>query len=219
MKKIEINDYFKSQYLTCGNTRDNYIFHNCPEELLLGAYNSLEEDCMGIKSCMILINRTDEENIEKTLSDCSSIQKLMLYRDYVNARVLKEVYKNQHKKEDDYNMLKDLIESFNDGDILKVKKYHTYAPFMYEIIDEYRKGNKFEVNFFLVNTENELLLRAVNNYISSRTPFSVKVFTDLECLPTYVDEGGQLIECPHDYLTMNVHNFIELKDFDDIPER
>ena len=67
MKKIEINDYFKKSYLTCGNTYDNYIFHNCPKSFLQVAYDSLNEDKFGIRPCMVRITKEDEEYVHEVV--------------------------------------------------------------------------------------------------------------------------------------------------------
>lgn len=218
MEKIEINDHFKRSYLTCGNTYDNFIFHNCPKSFLQVAYDSLNEDKFGIRPCMVRITKEDEENVEYTLEGCSSDwQKVILSRDYVNARVLKEIYSSVREKGAAYAVLKEQVKAFHEGQLWRVKQLHAYAPFIHEMADSYYNHGKFEVNFFLEDTENVLIQRAINNFLSSRTPFSVKVFTNLEKLPTYTDEGGTLIENPHDYMSVDVHKFIEIKEDDELP--
>ena len=126
----------------------------------------------------------------------------------MNARVLKEIYASIREKGAAYAVLKEQVKAFDEGQLWRVKQLHAYAPFIHEMSDAYYNHGKFEVNFFLEDTENVLIQRAINNFLSSRTPFSVKVFTNLEKLPTYVDEGGCFIETPHDYLTMNVRDYI-----------
>lgn len=218
MEKFEINDYFKKNYLTCGKTYDNFIFHNCPKDFLQVAYDNLSEEGLDVRPCLIKITREDEEKVEYTLKECSAeFQKLILSRDYVNGRVLKEIYSTVKEKGAAYAVLKEQVKAFNGGALWRVKQLHAYAPFISEMIEAYRKYGKFEINFFLEDTENVYIQNAINNFISSRTPFSVKIFTNLKHLPTYLDEGDTRIECPHDYLSEDVHNFINMKE-DELPE-
>lgn len=218
MEKILINDYFKNEYLTCGNTYDNFIFLNCPKSFLPQAYDSLSKDDIYRRSCMVKITREDEDNVEYTLKDCSAeFQKLILCRDYVNARVLKEVYKDITEKGAVYSVLKEQIKAFNDGQLWRVKQLHAYGPFISEMIDAYKKFGSFEINFFLEDTKNVYIQKAINNFISSRAPFSVKLFTNLEKLPTYLDEGDCRIENPHDYLTLNIMDFVEVVEDNQTP--
>ena len=73
---------------------------------------------------------------------------------------------------------------------------------------------KFELNIFLDNTQNIYLQQAINNFISSREPFSVKLFATQERLSTYCDQLGNFIQSPHDYMNMNVNKFIENVDLE-----
>ena len=209
MKKLVVNDYFRKEFLDCGNTYDNYIFHDCPKDFLPFAYDSLSKDDIYVRSCNVRITRQDEDNVEYTLKECSSeLQRIILCSDYVNSRVLKEVYKDIKEKGAHFAVLKETIKAFDEGQLWRVKQLHTCSPFMHDIIDAYKKFGAFEINFFLEDTENILIQKAVNNFISSRAPFSVKLFTNLEHLPTYLDEGDNRIEAPHDYLSMNVRDYI-----------
>ena len=65
---MEINEYFKNDYLTCGQTRDNFIFENCPNEFILEAQKSLAISKNGVKSCNLTIKRANEIYVEKTLT-------------------------------------------------------------------------------------------------------------------------------------------------------
>ena len=45
--------------------------------------------------------------------------------------------------------------------------------------------------------------------MSSRVPFSIKIFTNNEKIPSYTDSLGTLIECPHDYISIDANKLIE----------
>ena len=215
MRKLEINDYFREAYLRCGNTYDNFVFEGCPKELLEEAYSSLQEEPFGIKSCTIKLTRSIEEVIEKMLEEYADndFYQTIFFRSYINSKVLQKILerfdnKNSAKK----TLIEKLIKDFECGERCDAKELYRVAPFMHEIIECYRKYGKFEVNFILEDTANIYMQRAINNFISSRAPFSVKLFTNLDKLPSYRDEGGQVIECPHDYSTHDINDFIKIDD-------
>ena len=93
-------------------------------------------------------------------------------------------------------------------DIEKVKKYHSVAPMPFDITNFSREIQKIELNFILNNTQNVYIQEAINNFISSREPYSVKIFSS-HSLPSYRDQTKNLIECPHDYMSRNISDFIE----------
>lgn len=220
MKNIEIEENFNREYLTCGNTYDNFIFHKCPKSFLHIAQDRLSKDNNGVRPCLIRITRDDEEIIENMLKEYEDYEfyKTIICRDYVNARVLNEVYSRVAEKGASKSVLNEHVKAFKEGELWKVKKHHVSAPFMYEIVDAYKKYGSFEIDFFLEDTENVFIQKAINNFISTRAPFTVKVFTNKDKLPTYYDEGGNIIECPHDYMTRNVNNFISIKEDEELPE-
>jgi hypothetical protein len=219
MDNIEIEEIFKRNYLICGNSYDNFIFHGCPKAFLDVAYKSLSENKFGIVPVLVKITRKDEEIIEDMLKDYQDKEfyKTIICRDYVNARVLNEVYKGTREKSARKSVLSEHVKAFENGEFYKVKQYHATAPFMHDILDAYRSCGKFEVNFFLEDTENVYIEKAINNFMSSRTPFTVKIFATKDKLPTYYDEGGNVIQSPHDYMTRDVKKFIRIKE-DNVPE-
>ena len=68
---------------------------------------------------------------------------------------------------------------------------------------------KIELSFILEDAENKYFQQAVNLFISSREPYSVKIFTNNDRLVTYYDLNGNIIECPHDFMRRDVSEFIE----------
>ncbi len=156
--------------------------------------------------------REDEIQFEKIASQCS--QDLMIdffARDLICSMAMREIVRNMPGKASYTHVLDLGIKDLLGGEMYKVKNFHTIAPFPHDVVDMANEAGGIEMDFFLMNTENKHLQRAINNFISARTPFSVKIFTNNEKLPSYMDQSGNYIECPHDYTNINIHNFIEKK--------
>ena len=209
MKKIKINDVFKKEYLTCGSSYDNCIFENCPIELIDEAKKMLSTPDFGVSPCNIVLTKDDEIKIERTLSNCSTdYQRELLTRDFITALVMKEVLNDIPAKGAQYAVVKQQIKAFHENEFWRVKQFHSTSFFPSAVRDYHKKYKEIELNFFLVNTENKDLQKAINNFISSREPYCVKIFTTNRKLPSYVDQGGNLIQPPHDYLSINANQFI-----------
>ena len=63
----------------------------------------------------------------------------------------------------------------------------------------------------LKDTKNKYIQQAVNVFIASREPYSVKIFTNNDRLVTYYDLNGNLIESPHDFMRRAVDMFAEFE--------
>lgn len=213
MRKIEINDVFKEEYLTCGASYDNCIFENCPIELIQEAQKMLSVKNYGVSPCNVTLTRDDEIKVEKTLENCiTDYQKTLLTRDFITALVMREVLKDIPEKGAPYAVVKQQIKAYYENEFWKVKQYHATSFFPSEVRNFHKNYKRLEVNFFLVDTENKELQKAINNFISAREPYCVKVFTTNKRLPSYVDEGGNLIQPPHDYLNINPNSFISFSE-------
>lgn len=206
---MEINKYYKSEYLTCGKTRDNFIIANCPREFIDIARESLSRDDNGVKSCQLNISRREEEGVEKTLQCCANdLQRSFIARDYVCSLFMKETLRGVKEKELFVKSLESGISAILAGDFEKARDFHVGAPFPSDIRMMVRKYGKVELNIFLIDTQNKFIQQAINNFISAREPYSIKLFTTNEKLASYVDQGGTLIECPHDYMTLKPEDFL-----------
>ena len=93
----------------------------------------------------------------------------------------------------------------------KIKQNYAKGYMPYDVARKSRKlGQKIELNIFLFHMDNIVLQQAINNFVSSREPYSVKIFTNKEKLSTYYDTNGNIIEWPHDYMRRNMNDFIEI---------
>lgn len=208
-----LNEYFQQEYLTCGMARDNFIFENCPLELVEIAQTLLNKPAFDVKPCNILITLEDEKQVEKTLSKClNEYQKNAVTRDYITALIMIEALKGEGERSEEIANLQEGISAILNGDFEKAKRFHLNCPMPNEIGLAMRDVGKIELNVFLVGTQNVYLQRAINNFISCREPYSIKIFSTNEKLPSYRDQAGNMIENPHDYMTRNVNNYIELEE-------
>lgn len=204
-----IDDYFKEEYLTCGRTRDNFIFPNCSKEFICFAQDSLKIDAHGKKSCCLCIDRKVQEKVEEILKQCKNeLQRKIVARDFVCTLILSEVFKREDKAVDRLAELKDMEDIFTAGDFDKYIASHHLCPFPLEISSAVKKYGNIELNIFLIDMQSNDIQKAINNFISSREPYSIKLFTTGERLSTYMDQMGNRIEWPHDYMTLEIAKYI-----------
>ena len=64
---IEINEYFKAEYLTCGRTRDNFLFENCPREFMAEAVRLLNVPSEDNKPCVIMLTAGMEYKFNRAI--------------------------------------------------------------------------------------------------------------------------------------------------------
>lgn len=212
---LEINEYFKNQYLTCGNTYDNFIFHNCSKELLDIAEQSLSQDTEGCIPVVLRFDRQIESRLSQTLDICADdFQRGVLARTYFFARFMRELLHKFNKTYRHHTVegLDGGIEKLLSGDFEGSKKFYLMAPFFDEIQSFVRKNGKIELDILLDDTSNIFLQRAINIELASRTPYSVKIFNTGERLISSYSESGQLVQDTHDYLSRNISDYVTLKE-------
>lgn len=210
---MKINKFFIEEYLTAGKTKDNFIFENCPTKFLKLAKEKLSKDSNGVKSCCIVLTSEIESVIEKLLNNSlTDFQKQILSRDFITALIVKEVLKESSDKQKEYNLACQQIKAFLNNDYSKVVDFHSTSFMPYNVQGFMKEIGKIELNFFLENTTNKYLQQAINLFVSSREPYSVKIFTNNKNLPNYYDQCGNIIQCPHDFMRRNVNSYIENED-------
>lgn len=210
---FRVDDYFKEEYLTCGRTRDNFIFLNCPQEFVYFANERLKQHANSKKSCCVLIDKKLKAKVEQILKKCKNeLQTKIVARDFICTLILKQVLKGEEKAVERFLELKDGMSTFLDGDFDKYKENHHLYPFPLEITSAIKKYGDIELNIFLIDMQNIVLQQAINNFISSREPYSVKMFTTDDRLSTYLDQMGNRIEWPHDYMSVDMIKNVKLED-------
>ena len=202
MENFELTEYFEYNYLTPGHTRDNFVFYGCPKEVIEEAEKSLVIETEDIKPCLIKITRDTENALESVFDKCKNdMQKKIIARSFFVSLFLREL------GEDNLN---DVISALSSGDYNRVAEVVSDFPLPYDIAQKIRKiDKKIELNILLIGTENVLIQQAINNYLSSREPYSIKLFTTGKTFPTNYDQCGNLVQWPHDYLSVNVDGYIK----------
>lgn len=208
MEKI-IDDYFKSEYLTCGKTRDNFIFTNCSREFVEYAKKSLvasEND--EVRLCLLAISKQENDLLNKTLETCrENIHKISIARDFICSKILLELIKNDDKNYENFKELDAGVNAILKNDWQAIKQFHMLSPIPYDITT-YARKNKFELNIFIEKAD-KYLQQAINNFISAREPYSVKLFIKNDKLSTYYDQIGSIIQSPHDYMLRDLSKYSE----------
>ena len=217
MKKLDIEKTFADYYLTCGVTYDNFIFENCPIEFVLEAEKLLSVPTHSVKPCNVKFTREDEIKIEQTLQNCvNDWQKDVLARDFVTALVMGQVLKDIPEKGMHYSVVKEQIKAYLENQFWRVKQLHATSFFPGDVADYAKKFGRIELNIFLVDTQSKAIQRAINNFICSRTPYSIKLFTTNARLPSYQDQAGNLMQAPHDYMNVDVNKYITITESQDL---
>ena len=210
---MKINECFESEYLTAGRTYDNFIFENCPKEFLSVAKEKLSVKSNGVKPCNVTLTREMEECFEKILeNEENDLRRKIKARDFICALITKEVLDGEDARGLLYFVATDELDAILSGDYFKYLANRSFSLIPNDIRDFQKEIGKIELNFFLEDTKNPLLQRAINIFIASREPYSIKVFTNNERLPSYAEQNGNFIECPHDYMRRDVNSFVEYEE-------
>lgn len=210
MRDFIIDENFINSYLTIGNTYDNFLFENCPNELISIAKERLNTSDNETKSIILNFDKNLSANLQSTLDQFDNpIQKRIICRDLISSMFMKQLL--EHTKSNDYkvNDLDTIISAIQEGNRDKILDTLSHSPIPYDIERLVRKIGKIEVNIFLTDIENNLLQQAINNYLTSRTPYSIKVFSNKN-LCTFYDQMGNILQPPHDFLVRDVNKFITL---------
>ena len=214
MKKFDIDKNFFYEYLINGvNHTDNIMFLGCPTEFLDVAKDELTKNIAlkSIKPCCVKIDRLMEEKLEYHLDHCATdFQKQLIARDFVCTLIKKEILKHYKNKLSEKHIINNAIRDYMDDEFYRVKDFHQFAPMPSDITRDSKKLDRIELNLFLDGTQNKFVQQAVNNFISSREPYSIKLFTNNSQLSTHYDQLGHLVQSPHDYRNVDVNKYIKM---------
>lgn len=205
---MKMTNYFKEHFLTCGQSRDNFVFHGCPKELIEIAKKSLEKST-DVKACNIAISRKQEEQLENAYIDKNNQYIKAFGKAYFYTLFMKEIIKHQPKQEQYRAILDECEEAFLGKDLEKAKIYLDFAPKFRDILMMARRVGKIELNIFLEDTQNTYIQKAINNFISSKTPFSVKIFNNSNKFCVNYDYSDRFVQPVIDYMDMNIQNYID----------
>ena len=202
---MKLNSYFINEYLTAGMTRDNFVFAEYNNEFLMLAYNSLSKKANDVKPCCVQLCYLDEQVIAKLFLQCKNeLQKQLVAREYILQKVILSELENEPEHKRNYQKLNKLHSNLRAGDISAL-----FSGYEFNNVQDLMEAiGRIELNFFLYDIKDTYLQQAINSYIASRTPYSVKIFSTNK-LCTYYDLSGNFIECPHDYMTLSSKTIIQ----------
>lgn len=209
---VKLNEFFIKEYLSCGKTYDNYILLDCNKELIKFAitnlYGTQDENCRCINICF---TREEEERLEKVFILCAEdYQRQILANSYFNAKFLLHMLKEYNITYRGFSkeFLEGKINEYLSGDYTKVVNAYKNMPTAFDVSQLVKKISHFELNVFCVDINNKHVQMSINDYISSRLSYSIKLFTNSKCLATNYSSNGQFMQSPHDYLNIDVSKFI-----------
>lgn len=188
---------------------DNYIIFNFPKELMEQAKNILSKT--STNNCFISLDSEIEKKLENTLNNFSNkIHKDIICRDLLITLFMKELTKDSEHQQ---KFLENGINVILSGDNTKIKDYHSHCPTYHDISKTIKLP--LVLNIFLSDTKNIYLQRAINNYISSREPFSIRIFSNQSKFSTYYDQAGNIIQPIHDFRQLNIIKKYKLNEIEE----
>jgi len=195
---MKLSKYFVDNFLTV-NPRggDNCVFTNCPEEVLSIAEDRLlsnqKSGCAHVISISDAICDAYEEAVEGY--DPMFFPKIVA-RNLVNGLVMKSLLES--KKSALSKSEREMLDAVNQGleDILScdydgMVEYAKNAPTHFDISSFIEDNGRHEIAFVLRDAKSKRIQQAINNFLSARSRYVIKVFSDAE-LASCLDEGGIL---------------------------
>lgn len=212
---MKINQSFTDNYLMTSGSVDNYLFENCEKYLIEEICSILKSGKSKNRQCIIRVTKDEEQMVLKLLSQCSNqIERTILVRDFVNAKIMLEVYRGVKKEE--FERCSQHLSAFYNADMWRAKGNHKDSViFPYDIINFVKNNERVDLNVVLEDIESFEIQRAFNNYMSARLPLSVKFFLTNK-LSSSADEALNLIQSPHDFISVKPNKFVEEKREGDI---
>ena len=196
---IKLNEYYKNTFLTAGATRDNFVFENCSNEFINIARDLLSQENNNTKPCNITIDKSISERLDNSIKLFDLEQKQIIARDFLNALILQEVHKYTENQAELDSIKQDINNALSQNRD-KILSFIQNSPIPYFLERKLTQSGKIEINIFLQDMQNKHLQQAINSYLSSRSPYSIKLFTNEKFLCTYYDLAGNIIQSPHDYM-------------------
>ena len=155
---IKVNEYFKNEYLTCGKTRDNFIFENCPAELIKIAQKELSVHANSTKSCLITINSDTESQLEQIFDQCATdFQRKLLARAFFDSIFYHILIKSDPTMSKQKILIEQGIFSMLQGNFEKSKDFYLQSPTPLDLQETIKKVGKVELNVFLINSADNLV--------------------------------------------------------------
>ena len=212
MENQTLCKYFVDSYLKSGITRDNCVFEEFPKELFPFVCENLKVKNNSIQAQIIEIDHQISGSFDANNEYLDQFRLSIFARSLINGLVMKTMLENlEDPNEEDafyYNQITEGVSAVINGDFDKSREFYKIAPMGFDIDHFIKNRQNSELVFLLKDMNSKPLQRAINNYLSTRSPYTVKIFSNKN-LATILDEAGNLIHSPHDYLKINVKHFLE----------
>lgn len=198
---MNTNEIFINHHLAKSTCADNYVFYNFNFNQLSTIIKHIQTEYKSQNPCIINVLQNDDKSLCKTLSCFNDDHlKKLIARDYICAQIKQQLLKTKNMQDKNVN---NILNAILNGDTNLVKELHAQAPMPYEITKLAKKLEVKEIYIFLQNQQNVYVGQAINNFISSREPYAIKLFTSQPHLSTNYDQMGNLVQSPHDYISIN----------------
>ena len=208
------NSYFKNEYLTTGNLRGNYVFTNCPKEEIANLINGFKEENNSVLPCNIKITREMEQKLEEIFTKCvDDNQKSIIARDFLLSSFMYKILTlKRAKKLKTYYVFETLLPgicAYDNADFEACRNFVLNAPNPIDVTRELVHTGRIELNIFLEDTQNKYIAQAVNNFVSARNFFGLRVITTNDGLSHNYDQCGNFVQQIHDYTLIDLEKFLE----------
>ena len=196
-----IDSSFIEKYLISGKYHENFVFENCPEDLMWLAPNCFKVEFDNVKAFNVVIDKSLNDIFNERTEGVGEIFKLAIAQSIIasliSSKALKRIGKDEKANEIDFN-----LENF-----FRIKGYfnefYKKCPTQEETEQLLALIPSFEINFFFDKTDNEYLSRAANEYMFLGMPENVKIFCS-GTLPSKYNISGRELKQDVNYKLIDV---------------
>ena len=217
-----IDEFFKKNFLEFQSFgSDHEIFFNTPTDLMPIIAEELRNQCNESQSTAITsFNNSECSLLDNTLYSLinSNNRPYSLYQirsicsAYVRTKILLSVIESHKNKTNEdlqnISLIEKLLENFHSQDINLIIDAYTNSPLDLDIENEIKRNPRTNIALFESDINSNLMQSAINNYIGSRTRYSMKVFTNQPRLHNNYDTSGNLVSPIHDYRAIDLDKYL-----------
>ena len=221
-----LSDFVKNNYLTFSSIgSDHEIYFNTPAELMPEIKRTLTKQMKENTNLATITFTADESNqIESILIDYDNFdintpsrinpnyQKRVMASALIRCKLMLAILESKKDLQETSMSsaeLRQIIQGLTSCSREERIQAYINAPSHYDIEDMIKRGQKTHLAIFEDNVNCSILQGAINDYIGSRTPYSIKLFTSSNNLSNSYDSNGNLISPVHDYRAIYLDRFLD----------
>lgn len=221
-----IDDFFKKHFLTfesIGSVHE--IFFNTPTETMPEIINFLQKQSNdNCEIAIVTINKHECSIFDSifnifSASDINTPSRINpIYQTraiclaYIRTKILLGILESCNNITEENTeiiaKLKNILKGFNSEDKNELISSYINSPLDLDIEDEIKKIPRTNIALFESDVNSNLMQSAINNYIGSRTRYSMKVFTNQPRLHNNYDTSGNLVSPIHDYRAIDLDKYL-----------